>query len=290
MRRRLPFAQMLLLAFLAAPSGAQERAVERRSFADGQGKLMAFYSAALTFSPVSAPRARSRGSLELALELGYVPQLNAEQRRVGDKPESTNLAPVFPRPRASYALTEHLAIEASWIPPIEFFEVKANIASAAVTWTAPLKGAIRLQPRVAGMIGSVEGAITCFEELATRSLDLAEYYGIICFGRESRDDFQPRHLLLELMAGWERPDARVVPYAGLGARGDWTRFDIRVFRGDGTVDPDQPILELRTVRPYGVLGATLRAAPRARASVELLYAPGSVVTARVLGSFDAFRR
>ena len=290
MRGRLPLAEMLLLAIIAAPAGGQQRAVERRSFSDGQGKLMAFYSASLTFTPVDAPRERRRGALGVGLELGYVPRLDAEQRRVGDKPESTNLAPVFPRPRVSYALTDRLAIEGSWIPPVEFFDVKANIASLAITWTAPLRGAIRLEPRLAGMIGSVEGAITCFEDMATRSLDLAVYYGLICFGRESRDDFQPRHLLLELMAGWERPASRVVPYAGLGARGDWTRFDIGVVRGDGSLDPDQPILELRAVRPYGVIGATYRAAPRARATAELLYAPGSVVTARVMGSIDAFIR
>jgi hypothetical protein len=278
------------VALVAPTARAQERAVERREFSDGQGKLMAFYSAALTFSPVGAPRERTRGSLELGLELGYVPHLDAEQRRAGDKPESTNLAPLFPRPRVTYALSDRVTVEGSWIPPIEFFDVKANIASAALTWTSPVRGALRFAPRLAGTIGSVEGAITCFEELATRSLDLAEYYGLVCYARESVDDFQPRHLLLEVLAAWDREAARVVPYAGVGARGDWTRFDIGVIRDDGTRDPDQPILELRTVRPYGVVGATYRAAPRARATVELLYAPGSLVTVRLQGAIDAIRR
>ncbi|HSJ63944.1 MAG TPA: hypothetical protein VK922_08550 [Gemmatimonadaceae bacterium] len=290
MRARGLIATLLALVIAAPPLAAQERAVERRSFSDGQGKLMAFYSAVLTFTPVEAPRERRRGELAVGLELGYVPQLNAEQRRVGDKPESTNLAPVFPRPRVSYALTDRLAIEGSWIPPVAFFDVKANVVSLAVSWTAPVRGALRLSPRLAGALGSVEGAITCFDDLATRSPDLAEYWGLICYARESEDDFQPRHLLVELMAAWERPAARVTPYAGLGARGDWTEFDIGVIRGDGSRDPDQPILALRTVRPYGVLGATWRAAPRARATAELLYAPGSLVTIRLQGVVDAIRR
>jgi hypothetical protein len=63
-----------------------------------------------------------------------------------------------------------------------------------------------------------------------------------------------------------------------------------VIRPDGSVEPDHPILELRTVRPYGVLGATLRAASRARATAELLYAPGSIVTVRLQGTIDAITR
>jgi hypothetical protein len=279
-----------LVASTTLPCGAQERLVERRHFSDGQGKLMAFYSAALTFTPVNAPRQRTRGTLEAGLELAYVPRLTAEQRRVGDKPEATNLAPVFPRPRLTYSLTDRLAIEGSWLPPVEVFDVKANVVSLALSWTSPLRGSLRVAPRLAGTIGSVEGAITCFEELGTRSPDLALYYGTVCYGRESRDDLQPRHALAEVMVGWEREQARVAPYAGLGARGDWTRFDIGVIRGDGSIETDHPILELRTVRPYGVLGATLRAATRARATAELLYAPGSIVTIRLQGTIDAIRR
>lgn len=277
--------------FAAVPdASAQGRPVERREFSDGQGKLMAFYSSALTFSPVSAPRTREPGELGIGVELAYVPRLDAEQRRVGDKPESTNLAPVFPRPRVTFALSERLALEGSWIPPIEFFDVKANVASLAVSYAVPVRGAVRLSPRLAGTIGTVEGAITCFEELATRSPELAEYYVEICNARESRDRFEPRHLLLELLAGWERIGARIIPYAGLGARGDWTRFDIGVIRDDGTREPDHPILELRTVRPYGVLGAGWRVTSRVRGGGELLYAPGSLVTIRVQGVIDAVRR
>ena len=281
---------LLLVVIATHPCAAQERVVERRGVSEGQGKLMAFYSSALTFTPVSAPRDRARGALDAGLELAYVPRLTAVQRRVGDKPESTNLAPVFPRPRLTYALTDRLAIEGSWLPPVEVFDVRANIVSLALSWTAPLRGSLRVAPRIAGMIGSVEGSITCFDEMATQSPDLAQYYASVCYGRESRDEFRPRHALAEFMVGWEREAARLVPYAGLGARGDWTEFDIGVIRPDGSVEPDHPILELATVRPYGVLGATLRAASRARATAELLYAPGSVVTVRVQGTIDAIRR
>lgn len=278
------------LVTIPIPTVAQGREVERRGFDEGQGKLMSFYSASMMFTPVAAPRARERGEFELGLELAYVPRLSLEQRRVGDKPEATNLAPLFPRPRLTYALTDRLAIEGSWLPPIEVFDVKANVVSLAMTWTSALHGSLRFTPRIAGMIGSVEGAITCYEDMLSESPDLALYYSTVCYGHESRDDFQPRHALAELAVGWEREGARFVPYAGLGARGDFTRFDIGVIRTDGSVETDHPILELQTVRPYALLGSTIAVTSRARATAELLYAPGSLVTVRLMGSIDAISR
>lgn len=284
------FSILLALGSFVSRVESQDRIVQRHSFADGEGKLMAFYSAGLTFSPVAAPRQRKRGDLALGLELGYLPRLSTEQRRVGDKPEATNLAPVFPRPRISYAVTDRVTVEASWIPPLEFFDVKANLVSMALSWTAPSRGALRFIPRLAGTIGSVEGAITCSEDLRSGSQDLDLYYLLVCHGRESRDEFFPRHVLAELLVGWNRVNADVEPYAGIGARRDFTRFDIGVIRPDGSREPDHPILELRALRPYGVLGATVSAGARVRGTAEMLYAPGSVFTLRLQGTVDAIRR
>lgn len=289
MIRRAALLASLLVLSVPGSIDAQ-RVVERRGFDEGQGKLMSYYSSSLMFTPVMAPRQRARGTLELGLELAYVPELSAEQRRVGDKPEATNLAPLFPRPRLTYALTDRLAIEGSWLPPIEVFDVQANVVSVALTWTSALHGGLRFTPRVAGMIGSVEGAITCYADMLSESPDLALYYSTVCYGHESRDDFQPRHVLGELTIGWERQGSRLLPYAGWGARADFTRFDIGVIRTDGSIEQDHPILELRTVRPYALLGTTILAMPRARATAELLYAPGSIVTVRVQGTIDAISR
>ena len=284
------FCILLALGSFVTRGESQERIVQRHSFSDGEGKLMAFYSAGLTFSPVAAPRQRSRGDLALGLELGYLPRLSTEQRRVGDKPEATNLAPIFPRPRISYAVTDRVTVEASWIPPVEFFDVKANVASLALSWTTASGGALRFTPRLAATIGSVEGSITCSEDLRGTSPDLDLYYLLVCHGRESRDEFFPRHMLAELLVGWNRGNAAVRPYAGIGARRDWTRFDIGVIRPDGTREPDHPILELRALRPYGVLGTTVGVGARVRGTAEVLYAPGTIFTLRIQGTVDAIRR
>ena len=284
------FCVLLALGSFAARGESQERSIQRHGFSDGEGKLMAFYSAGLTFSPVAAPRQRSRGDLALGLELGYLPRLSTEQRRVGDKPEATNLAPIFPRPRISYAVTDRVTLEASWIPPVKFFDVKANLASLALSWTTDSSRALRFTPRLAGTIGSVEGAITCSDDLRGHSPDLDLYYLLVCHGRESRDEFFPRHMLAELLVGWNRGSAALRPYAGIGARQDWTRFDIGVIRPDGSREPDHPILELRALRPYGVLGTTVGRGARIRGTAEVLYAPGSIFTIRIQGTVDAIRR
>ena len=72
-------------------------------------------------------------------------------------------------------------------------------------------------------------------------------------------------------------------YAVLGARIDRTRFDIGVLTFDGQRDADHPILELRTVRPHGGVGASWRVRRGVFAGGELFYAPGSVLTARIAG-------
>src|SRR5687767_5964696 len=71
------------------------RIVERYEWKDPEGRLMAYYSAALAFSPVGAPRiAAGPWGGTLGLEISYLPALSDAQRSGGfSKTESTNLAP-----------------------------------------------------------------------------------------------------------------------------------------------------------------------------------------------------
>ncbi|HEU4565199.1 MAG TPA: hypothetical protein VFS05_11140 [Gemmatimonadaceae bacterium] len=288
--RRVARAAIPLLAALAACTAAREaaaqRVTERHDFGDGEGKLISFYSSALTFSPVEAPAASAPWSWRAGVELSYLPRLSPEQRRVGDKPEATNLAPIFPRPRALIALPGGVSAEASWIPPVKLFDVKANVGSFALARPFAVAPALLLTPRIGATVGQVEGAITCSPDMQEEGPDLVEYYQIICNGRSSDDHFQPRLATGELVASWVRR-AAVAPYAGAGVRRDWSRFDIGVTTPDGGRDPDHPILEIRATRPYLFAGATWRAAPRLGASGELFWAPGSLVTFRLQGSFHA---
>ena len=273
---------MALVCAPLEPVVAQDRVLERHSFSSPEGKLLAFYAAAMAFSPAGIAPDESR--IALSLELSHVPYLSTAQRRPSiDKPESTNLAPFFPRPRLSARLGGWIA-ELSWIPPMEVFEVEANLVSAGVTGPALRVGTFQVAPRAWTTLGRVRGAMTCsVSEMVGKGPDLELYYATVCHGRESDDWFEPRLFGGELLASRPLGSNGGRAYAVLGARVDRTRFDIGVLTSTGARDADHPILQLRTVRPHGAVGASWRVRSGIFAGGEVFYAPGSLVTGRISG-------
>ena len=271
----------------AAPPvlSGQARDVDRYDVRAAEGRLLAFYSAALAFSPAGVPASGARaGAVGVGVELSYVPRLSAAQRSAGyDKPEATNLAPLLPRPRATLALPRGAGLEVGWLPPVRVFGVRAQMLSVALTTPGFAAGPLLLAGRGAFTTGRVRGPITCNASLAREpSRDLQLYFASICYGNQSDDHYIPRQLGGELLMSRRGPGWRgVSPYGGAGVRAQRIRFDIGVIKRDGTRDPDQPILELRGVRGYGFAGASRSLGGRARLGGELFYEPGSLLTARV---------
>ena len=259
---------------------AAQRPELRYDWDSPEGRIMGYYSAGLAFTPVAAPR-RPVG-IEIGLELAYLPPLD-EARRSGGfaKTESTNLIPVLPRPRVAVALPANVALEASYVPPIKVFGVKASLLSAALSrpvWTRP---AYALTARLAASSGLTKGAITCNNDILEEGGGNVLFFDYVCHGQESEDRFHSPALALELLATGA-PGKRVVPWAGLGVRHERDRFIIGVKRADGSEEPNHPILLMTVTRPYGMLGATWTALRMADVSGELLYAPGSLLTARLM--------
>lgn len=268
---------------------------------------MLYYSSAVAFSPLGAPFVPDSNSIvaggvianratmvavvapksprvEASIELSYLPHLSAEQRTTGsDKPEATNLAPMFARPRVAVRLPAGFGVEGSWIPPVRVFDVKANLFAGAITRSFALPLRVRLVPRASFVGGRVEGPITCNREaMTTGSAALATYFSRICYSRNSRDYFEPRHMSGEVLVTRSAMSGRLHPYVSAGARNERTRFDIGVIKPDGTRDQDQPLLELKTTRAYGTAGTSWLGPLGTRLAAELYYAPGSIVTLRAL--------
>ena len=218
--------------------------------------------------------------------MSHVPSLNKAQRRPTiDKPESTNLAPFFPRPRGTLRIGSW-TVEASWIPPMRVFDVEANLVSGAVITPAMKLGTYATALRLWGTLGRVKGSMTCSTQtMLGHGPDLELYYNTVCHGRESEDWFEPRMVAGEGVISRALGTGGGRLYAVAGARVDRTRFDIGVLTQDGVRDADHPILQLRTVRPHGALGASFRARRGLLAGGELFYAPGSLLTARVSGKW-----
>ena len=279
---------VVALGMLAPSTPLASQARELRSYGPGapEAKLMLYYSSAVAFSPLGAlvtwGSAPSR--FEAAVELSYLPPLSAEQRTAGsDKPESTNLAPLFARPRIGARLPGDIGLELSWIPPVRVFDVKANLFAGAISRSFNGPSGIRIVPRASFLTGRVEGPITCNRETGTKgSAALATYFTYVCYGNDSRDFFEPRHVSGEVLVTRASVGGRWQPYASAGARAERTRFDIGVIRADGTRDFDEPILEVKATRGYGTIGTSWLGIRRTRLATELYYAPGSTLTVRAL--------
>jgi hypothetical protein len=275
---------------IACPVAAQGRVVERHDQHDVEGQLMAYYSAALAFSPVGAPWWTSdRGGV--GVELTLIPPLSRAQRTAsGTKVESTNLAPLLPRPRLDVALPWRSRLELSWVPPVTAFGVTANLWAIALSRPFAAPRDFLIVSRLAGSGGHVTGAITCNDALDRNGGGDSLYFALVCHGRESADRFAPRALGAELIATrLLRPTASA--YAGLGGRIEHTRFTVGVRQSDGSTDPDHPILEMHSWRGYVVAGGTwLLLRRRASASAELFYAPGAVFTLRTQAAVRLGRR
>ncbi|MCC6928973.1 MAG: hypothetical protein IT359_08305 [Gemmatimonadaceae bacterium] len=270
----------------ATSAGAQGRVEQVHRASEPEGRLLAYYSATMAFSPLGTVAEGRRWSV--GMEASWIPRLSEAQRRPGiDKPETTNLASVLPRPRIAVR-TAVVTLEASWVPPLTVGDARANLWGFAASRTVVTWRGVRLAPRLSLVAGRVEGSITCnARTMANRGRDLAVYYARVCHGNDSNDWFVPRLMAGELMGTHTFRAGRGEAWLLAGGRVDRSRFDIGVRTAAGTRDTDHPILQLEDTRPH--LGAGMRVAVTSRMSVasELFFAPGSVATVRALVAFTA---
>src|SRR5688572_21214537 len=113
------------LAVLASSAHSQSRELERYGAGSPEAKLMLYYSSTVAYSSLGAMNTLGGAPrrFEGAVELSYLPPLSEQQRTTGsDKPEATNLAPLFARPRVNARLPGAAMLELSWIPPVRVFD------------------------------------------------------------------------------------------------------------------------------------------------------------------------
>jgi hypothetical protein len=265
-------------------AGAQERQVQRHRADEPEGRLLAYYAATMVFSPLGriAGSAVTRSQWTIGLEGTLLPHLSEAQRRPGiDKPETTNLAPVLPRPRVAWRSRSGTLLEGSWVPPVRVGDATANILSAAASRTVATWRGIAFAPRLSFVAGRVKGAITCNASTARGGgAPLATYYLHVCHDRDSEDWFEPRLVAGDVIASRRFTPLRALAYVGIGGRVDRSRFDIGVLDDRGRRDPDHPILSLHDTRPHLAMGAHWTATRALDVAAEWFHAPGSVSTVR----------
>jgi len=277
---------LVVLAGVAVPAA---RAQCRPGANSNEAKLLAFYSAPITFSALDAPKRPSPWHLELQAEVSPVPTADpaiehASECYTASAMQHSRLTSVFARPRVILTLPLGLAIEASYIPPIQVGDAHPHLGSAAISETAPLAGfgpfgSSALMIRAHGTIGHVNGPITC----AQSSLQQTDPEGA-CYGdRPSDDEFKPNMFGVEGVYGVTSRGGRFDFFAGSGVTWLRPRFEVGFTNLDGVVDNTQVEVNLQRWSLLG--GATLHLPASFAITTEVYSVPKDVTTWRLAASY-----
>jgi len=190
---------------------------------------MFYFTSVSLFSGLGTPRSRAVGSVEAGIELGSIPHLDDDQRRVGFngvKEEDLNKAPIFARGRLTIGLPWKLAVILGYVPPVEVFGLRAHLFAYGLERPIYEHGPWTFGLRAYGQVGYVEGAFTCPGDVADKPPGSpGNPYG--CEG-DSKDKATQTYWGAEL-SGSYRIDALRGATPWLTVAGNYldTRFDVK---------------------------------------------------------------
>ena len=187
---------------------------------------MKTFTAVSLMSGFGPPERRRPGSLEAELELGWIPRLDERQSQIGfqgTKVEDVNKAPLFVRPRLVVGLPRGVSLTLGIVPPVEAFDVEAQLFAVSLGRPLVERGAWRLGARLSAQGGTVRSDITCPNEVA--GIDDPDVNPSGCEA-PSKDEITMRYAGAELSVAHvggspagpaSGGGARWVPYAALSA-------------------------------------------------------------------------
>lgn len=279
----------MVLAALAGVVAPPARAQCRPGPNSNEAKLLAFYSVPIAFSPLDAPQRQSAWHVELSAEVAPVPTADpsiehASECYTASATQHSRLTSVFARPRLLVTLPLGLAVEASYIPPVQVGDAHPHLGSFALSETAPVRGfgpfrSAALMVRAQGTIGHVTGPITC----ATGSLQQSDPEGP-CYGdRPSDDRFEPTMFGIDGTFGVQSRGGRFDFFAGSGYSWLRPRFEVGFTNLDGITDHTRVEINLQR---WSVLGGATLHLPASFAIIGEVYSvPKDVTTWRVAASY-----
>lgn len=257
-----------------------------------EAKLLAFYSAPVAFSPAAAPEHARPWTLRLGGEFGSVPDPDSAIQQSSfcfiRKTEHTRLSSFFVRPRLTFTLPHGFALEVSYLPPVDFRDAEANLASAALSWTKRLRmaqtgNATAVMLRLHGTAGEVKGSITCPQQALQQSDPMQACYG----ASPSLDTFKPRMLGMEGTVSTAAWDGRVAFYAGAGGNLLRPRFQVGFDNLQGFVDNTVIAVDLNRVAMFA--GVTAQVSSTVDLSAQAYGVREDGVTFRLGGGYRLHR-
>ncbi|MEJ2085539.1 MAG: hypothetical protein P8Y44_07655 [Acidobacteriota bacterium] len=237
---------------------------------------MQYFASVQRLTGMGVPRSLSPGSLELGLEVGWVPSLSEEERRVGfsgTKVEDLNRTSFFGRPRLLIGLPRDFSLTLSWVPPVEAFGVEPHLVAVGVARPVWMSDRWRLGLGFTAQYGTIRADLTCSQEDVAGGDDLR----LNPFGCEepSNDEMTIRTAGLELSAGHQfRGAPKLEPYVSLATT--FMDLDFQVdAKYSGLVDRTLLLTEGWTAQITA--GTRYTAGARTQLGVELFYSPLAVV-------------
>jgi hypothetical protein len=258
-----------------APAQRLAAQVCRPPAGSNEAKTFAIFSVPLAFGPALAPEARPR--FHVGIEGAYLPKIDPARAtpticQPGKGPENTDLIFAVPRPRIGVPLPLGLALEASWVPPVELNGVRANLFGVSLAKSFGLGGLVG-SLRAHGTFGSIHAPITCDQSALADPLSE-------CFhGTESDDKFSPNIFGADLSLGRAMLGGRLRPYVGGGYNRLEPRFRVNFTNQFGIVDRTRVVVNLDRAVVFG--GATWQVTDRLDATTEVYAAPSDAVTVRL---------
>ncbi|HUL65464.1 MAG TPA: hypothetical protein VLW55_12685 [Burkholderiaceae bacterium] len=208
----------------------------------------------------------------LAGELGSIPHLSDDQRRIGfdgQKLEDLNKSPVFGRLRLTVGLPYAFVGEMAYTPPLEINGARArNMFDLALGRRLLDHDPWTLSARAFGQIGSVRGDITCPASLAGVTDVTVNPY--LCQA-PSNDTFGVNYFGGDLTGSWNTGPLRWHTTFGIVR----TDLDVQVDALTGTVHDRSHLTSSGYLR-YVTLGGAFDFATQWSVAAEVLYVPLNV--------------
>lgn len=263
------------LAGTVPPARAQPEVVgitEDLDFDRPESWAMKYFANVTQLTALGAPRERRPGEVEIAVEGGWIPHLDVDERRVGfngTKTEDLNKLAAFARPRITVGLGGGFSLTAAWIPPVELEGVEANLLALALERPLAVRGPWGLGARLYGQSGEVEGDFTCTDEdLVAPPGEPGNEFGCQA---PSEDSYDLTTLGLELVGSYDLRGERApqlhfataANYQDLEFQVDALRFGFR----------DRNLLRTDGWTWSAAAGATWSLGEAARLATEVFYAP-----------------
>ena len=159
------------------------------------------------------------GSISLGFELGWLPQLDEGQRRIGFKgmaPEDLNKAPIFARPVVRIGLPNKFTVfVAAPLPFAEVFGMRSRLLAFGLERPLVQRGQWSVSWRGYGQVGSVKEAFTCPNSVLAFEPGSADN-PTECVGK-SEDVATPRYAGSEFQVAYRlRSKPEWVPHVAVG--------------------------------------------------------------------------